>query len=199
MNLFVMDANGSNPRRVTEGAFQDSRPAFSPDGTMIVFLSNRDGSNRQLYVVPVDRSAPPRRLLPKHYHHPPVVFGGRQVYLLHLRQACNSKRSKSESGGFLLPGVRWSRSRREGFPNSQGLFVDPDGLHLWFHSNGVPYRFGLETRTPMRAMPPGFNEAGHVTRSRNGVITFDSTPSQIRQGVSSRLTSARSRRRLAVS
>ena len=65
----------------------------------------------------------------------------------------------------------------EGFPNSQGLFVDPDGLHLWFHSNGVPYRFGLETRALVRAMPPGFTGAGHVTRSRNGVITFDSTQS----------------------
>src|SRR5205085_9720614 len=63
MNLFVMDADGSNVRQITSGAFQDSRPAFSPDSRQVIFLSNRGGSNRQLYVVPTDSSEQPRRLI----------------------------------------------------------------------------------------------------------------------------------------
>jgi Tol biopolymer transport system component len=176
MNLFVMDANGSNLRRVTEGAFQDSRPAFSPDGTKIVFLSNRDGSNRQLYVVPVDRSTPPRRLLPETVIiRPWYSLDGKFIYFTFANLQFNSDQIRiwriPADGGAMEP------ITPEGLPNSQGLFVDPDGLHLWFHSSGAPYRFRLETRTLVRVMPPGFTEAAHVTRSRNGVITFDSTQS----------------------
>ncbi len=176
MNLFVMDADGSNLRRVTEGAFQDSRPAFSPDGTQIVFLSNRDGSNRQLYVAPVDRSALPRRLIPDSVIiRPWYSSDGKFIYFTFANLQFKEEQIRiwriPAHGGAMEP------ITPEGLPNSQGLFVDPDGLHLWFHSNGIPYRFGLETRTPVRAMPPGFTGAGHVTRSRNGVITFDSTQS----------------------
>ena len=95
MNLFVMDADGSNLRQVTEGAFQDSRPAFSPDGTMIVFLSNRDGSNRQLYVVTGRSFRSTAAAVTRHSHRSPVVFVGRQVYLLHLRKPAIQGRADS--------------------------------------------------------------------------------------------------------
>ena len=173
MNLFVMDANGGNMRQITDGAYQDSRPAFSPDGTKIVFLSNRGGSNRQLYVVPVDRSAQPRRLQPESVIVRPWFSpDGKFIYFTFANfekaEQVRIWRIPAE-GGAMEPVTP------EGLPNSQGLFVDPDGLHLWFHSNGMPYRFTLQGRSLTRMLPPGFTSAGHFTRSRNGIITFDST------------------------
>jgi len=174
MNIFIMDADGSKMRQLTEGAFQDSRPAFSPDGTKIVFLSNRGGGNRQLYVVPVDRSAPPRRLLPDSVIiRPWFSADGKFIYFTYAN--LQFKDEQIRIWRIPVDGGAMEAITPEGLSNSQGLFVDPDGLHLWFHSNGTPYRFELGTRTPTRTMPPGFAGAGHLTRSRNGVITFDST------------------------
>ncbi len=173
MNLFVMDANGGNLRQITDGAFQDSRPAFSPDGTTVVFLSNRGGRNRQLYVVPVDRSAPPRRLLPESVIVLPWFSpDGKFIYFTF---ANFEKAEKVRIWRIPAEGGAMKPITPEGLPNSQGLFVDPDGLHLWFHSNGMPYRFTLHGRSLTRMLPPGFTSAGHFTRSRNGIITFDST------------------------
>jgi len=39
--IYLMDGDGTNPRRVTENAYSDGFPALSPDGTRIVFDSNR--------------------------------------------------------------------------------------------------------------------------------------------------------------
>jgi Tol biopolymer transport system component len=39
--IYLMDGDGSNPRRVTENTYSDGFPALSPDGTRIVFDSNR--------------------------------------------------------------------------------------------------------------------------------------------------------------
>ena len=182
-NLFIVDSNGDNLRQLTEGPFQDSRPAFSPDGTKVVFLSNRGGSNRQLYVVPVDRSAEPRRMLTDSVIvRPWFSADGKFIYFTFASLEFTSDKVRiwrlPVDGGAMEP------ITPEGYPNSQGLFVDPDGVHLWFHSNDPdrrdlqtngPYRFNLQTKTLTRMMPPGFAGAGHLTRSRNGIITFDST------------------------
>jgi TolB protein len=39
--IYLMDGDGTNPRRLTSNAFGDGFPALSPDGTRIVFDSNR--------------------------------------------------------------------------------------------------------------------------------------------------------------
>src|SRR5882724_1886980 len=39
--IYLMDGDGSNPRRVTENTYSDGFPALSPAGTRIVFDSNR--------------------------------------------------------------------------------------------------------------------------------------------------------------
>ena len=51
--IYVMDADGGNQERLTNHRAGDSSPDWSPDGTMIAFVSNRDGarSRSQIYVM----------------------------------------------------------------------------------------------------------------------------------------------------
>ncbi len=51
--VYVMDAGGSNLRRVTKDDGIDMNPAWSPDGQWLVFASNRDG-DFDIYVVQAD-------------------------------------------------------------------------------------------------------------------------------------------------
>lgn len=52
-NIFVMHSDGSDPVNLTQHAFIDSVPSWSPDGTKIAFASERDG-NREIYVMNAD-------------------------------------------------------------------------------------------------------------------------------------------------
>ncbi len=55
--LYVMDADGSNPTNLTHDAGRALHPAWSPDGQRIAFVSSRDG-NDELYVMDADGSNP---------------------------------------------------------------------------------------------------------------------------------------------
>jgi len=47
-NLWIVNADGTQQRPLTTGNFNDSSPRWSPDGTQIIYISNRDGSS-QIY------------------------------------------------------------------------------------------------------------------------------------------------------
>ena len=56
-DLYVMDADGSNVRRLTREHRSDGTPAWSPDGRTIAFMSSRDDKSRsEIYVMTVDGS-----------------------------------------------------------------------------------------------------------------------------------------------
>ena len=59
--IYVMDADGGNPGRLTNHRGVDSSPSWSPDGKRIAFVSDRDGhlnirgrSNYEIYVMDAD-------------------------------------------------------------------------------------------------------------------------------------------------
>ena len=53
--VYAMNADGSEPRNLTQHPATDVRPAWSPDGRRIVFVSRRDG-NSEVYVMNADGS-----------------------------------------------------------------------------------------------------------------------------------------------
>lgn len=53
--IYIMDADGGNQRRLTANPGSDLYPALSPDGQRIAFVSQRDG-NSEIYVMDSDGS-----------------------------------------------------------------------------------------------------------------------------------------------
>ncbi|NIV38783.1 MAG: S9 family peptidase, partial [Anaerolineae bacterium] len=52
-NLWLVRMEGGEPRQFTHGDQADTRPRFSPDGSQIAFLSNRDDEQQpQVYLIP---------------------------------------------------------------------------------------------------------------------------------------------------
>jgi tricorn protease len=56
-DVWLADADGRNPRRLTAHVARDFAPRFSPDGQWIAFTSNRAGNN-DVYVVPLAGGEP---------------------------------------------------------------------------------------------------------------------------------------------
>jgi len=50
-----MNADGSNQVRLTNNSARDYRPSWSPDGSKIIFASDRDG-NMEVYIMNADGS-----------------------------------------------------------------------------------------------------------------------------------------------
>jgi Tol biopolymer transport system component len=48
--IYSLNSDGSDLRRLTANDASDMAPAWSPDGTRIAFMSNRDGNN-EIYVM----------------------------------------------------------------------------------------------------------------------------------------------------
>ena len=57
--IYVIDADGKNQRRLTNNNVEDMNPDWSPDGQRIAFQSDRDG-NSEIYVMDADGKNPSR-------------------------------------------------------------------------------------------------------------------------------------------
>jgi tricorn protease len=58
-DLWVANLDGSQPRRLTVDEGRESRPVFSPDGSLIAFSAEYDG-NTDVFTVPVEGGIPTR-------------------------------------------------------------------------------------------------------------------------------------------
>lgn len=59
--LYLMNADGGNVRRLTSNTATDTMPAFSPDGKQIAFTSNRDG-DYEVYTLDIGAEGKPGEL-----------------------------------------------------------------------------------------------------------------------------------------
>lgn len=57
--IWIAAADGSSePRRLTSGSKRDAAPRWSPDGSRLAFVSNREDEHSQLYLIRVDGGEP---------------------------------------------------------------------------------------------------------------------------------------------
>ncbi|MBT8342296.1 MAG: hypothetical protein HKP58_09205 [Desulfatitalea sp.] len=183
VNIFVMDADGSNIKQLTFGPYQDQRPTFSPDGQYIVFVRGYDVikdplglHSSTLWIVPTDGSRAPEVIpMDKGAYRPWFSADGERLYFffsesLFRHQIC----SVPVEGGDITPLAADDRGL------SHGPFVDADGDTLLMHSTRDGkwniYEVPLAGGEPVVLQPEGFDDhtVAHATRAVNGVIAFDS-------------------------
>ena len=58
--IYVMDANGKSIKRLTHHPLSDTQAVWSPDGTRIAFVSNRNGGNIQIFIMDSNGRNPTR-------------------------------------------------------------------------------------------------------------------------------------------
>ena len=59
-DVWTSSIDGGQARRLTFNAASDRSPRFSPDGSEIAFLSDRDGARAQIWVIPSEGGSPRR-------------------------------------------------------------------------------------------------------------------------------------------
>ena len=58
-NIWMVDTTGGEPRRFTTGPKRDTAPRWSPDGSRLAFISEREAKQKaQLYVMPANGGEP---------------------------------------------------------------------------------------------------------------------------------------------
>jgi dipeptidyl aminopeptidase/acylaminoacyl peptidase len=57
--VYLLPSTGGPPRQLTQGEYEDYTPVYSPDGTRLAVVSNRNGAEeRHIWIVPVDGTSP---------------------------------------------------------------------------------------------------------------------------------------------
>lgn len=170
-NIFTMAADGSDVRQVTTGPQVDQRPALSPDGSTIAFVSDR---GRGLWLIDSRGAGEPRVVCPTSaLYRPCWAADGEALYAFRITA------DRRQVGRVDLADGRFEPFANDDRGNTHGPWLDPAGEVLIVHSDrdgawGL-YELPLDG-SPMRALrPPGHEDrvCGHGTRAANGVLTFD--------------------------
>ena len=174
-NIFISDINGENMRQLTSGYYQDQRPSFSPDGSVIAFVSNRSGEERIWKIDISVPSAEPELLIGERYaYRPNFSPDGKWLYFFtHVgsrHQICRKN--------LLDLAIECMENDNEGY--SHGPFVEPNGEYLLMHStrNKIGLNWGiwklpLDGSVPTEIKMNNLRSVLHASISKNGIIAFD--------------------------
>jgi uncharacterized protein YjdB len=131
-DLFLMDADGRNLKRLTSAAGAEGEPVWSPDGRRLVFTGTPPEGVPQLFAINADGSSLRQLTEGKGGSHSPTISAdGRQLAFI------SSREGKPELYVMPLDGGEARRLTRTGDKESQPRFL-PDGtlLYVLSHSKG---------------------------------------------------------------
>jgi tricorn protease len=133
-DIWVADADGTNPRRVTSHAGEEQNPYFSPDGKHIAFTASYDG-NDDVYVIPTEGGEPTRLTW-----HPgeDIVrgFAPDGKVLFSSQRGAFSRRHAQ----FYTVGVAGGVPDRLPIPTADKGAISPDGKYLAYTPLGENFR-----------------------------------------------------------
>lgn len=175
MSIVVRQGASGREHDITDGAYLDERPALSPDGKLVAFISNRRNLNG-LWVASTDGLTRPRPLIvDRGVYRPWWSVDGERIFFFTFGQR-HQVHYVAAAGGAPVALANDDR----GF--THGPYADPGGSHLIVHSTRegderpnlwALFELPLGGGQPRRLMPAGHERGAHGTRARNGVVTFD--------------------------
>jgi tricorn protease len=134
-DIWLVSSEGGIARQVTQHASADRQPSFSPDGTEIAFISDRNAGD-QVYIVPVEGGTPEQLT----FH--TAGYALEEWYASGESLLVNASRDHSwpQSQRFFRIS-RHQRGSEELLFDTQGQdgVVSPDGKHLLFTREGMSW------------------------------------------------------------
>ena len=139
-NLYVMDADGQNLRRLTSGSGHvDKRGSFSPDGETVVFMSSRGATTLYMWTVPFDGSSPPTKVEmidSPWVGRPRYSWDGEEVFFFSgIKDGAYDPYGRHTLCRVPVGGGAWRTLSNDTVGiGSHGPAPSPDGKYLWYHA-----------------------------------------------------------------
>ena len=148
-DIWVMDSDGSNATRLTSNSADDANPCFSPDGTKIVFWSNRSNNeNKDIYIMNSDGSGQTQLTTDSEDDfHPHFNHDGTQIGFISRRDGTSkiytmnvdgSSQTRKFSDSYFDAGLSWNSDG-----SKQVFSKDWDGsgdVNIWLYTESTPTR-----------------------------------------------------------
>lgn len=172
-HLFQMSVEGGTAKQITFGLCYDSDAAFAPDGNRIAFVSDRDGSGGNVFVLELASGRLTQITHEEQTGRPLWSRDGKDIYYLHyLPREANSGRPRSFFGGPYLCELR-KASLQGGKPQTvrgaglvSSIFYVPKQRLAWtvLEQKTTPGSFFPRSTTHLESLDP---QNGKVSRMRS--------------------------------
>ena len=141
-DLYTLPITGGTATRITSGPAFDKQPRFSPDGTRIVFVSDRTGS-RNIWLANPDETEAKALTKEKTHGFASPDWSADGEYIIVRKESLIDVTAANELHMFHRDGGKGFRIATEE-TNPSGPVASPDGRWIYF-STGGPIRSGGST------------------------------------------------------